>query len=52
MGNKIIGWLSKMTTSSREVLPDISLMRFTILNAFLIGDPNDREDGWVLVDPY
>jgi glyoxylase-like metal-dependent hydrolase (beta-lactamase superfamily II) len=50
MGNKIVEWLSKMTTSSHEVLPDILLMSFTIVNAFLVGDPNDKKGGWVLVD--
>lgn len=39
-----------MKTSSYEVLPDILFMSFTIVNAFLIGNPGDKKDGWVLVD--
>ncbi len=49
MGNKVVEWLSKIKTSSQEILPDILFMSFTIVNAFLVGDP-DNKDGWVLVD--
>ena len=47
MGNKLVEWLSAITTSSKEILPDILLMNFTVVNACLVGNPNDK---WVLVD--
>lgn len=47
MGNKIVEALSAMSTSSREILPEILLMNFTIVNACLVGNPDDK---WVLVD--
>lgn len=46
MGNKIVEGLSAMDTSSQEILPDILLMNFTIVNACLIGSA----DRYVLVD--
>ena len=50
MGNKIVEGLSAMTTSSREVAPDILVMNFTIVNAFLVGEPNHQPGKWVLID--
>ena len=50
MGNKLVEWLSKLTTSSQEPTPDILLISFRVVNAFLVGDPNNKEEGWVLVD--
>src|SRR5699024_2075693 len=49
MGNRFVERLSALTKSSLEILPDILMMNFTIVNAFLVGLPgNDTE--WVLVD--
>jgi glyoxylase-like metal-dependent hydrolase (beta-lactamase superfamily II) len=50
MGNKLVEMLSSMSTSSKEVLPDILLMNFTVVTACLVGDPNDKTGKWVLVD--
>lgn len=50
MGNKMVEWMSAMNTSSLEVAADILVMNFTIVNAFLIGNPSDNTDKWVLVD--
>lgn len=46
MGNKLVKGMSAMDTSSSEVTPDILVMNFTIVNAFLIGNSYI----WVLVD--
>lgn len=46
MGNKIAEALSAMNTTSEEILPDILVMNFTIVNACLIGSA----DKFVLVD--
>ena len=50
MGNKMVEGLSAISTSSQEILPDILLMNFTIVNALLVGKPDDEMDKWVLVD--
>lgn len=47
MGNKIVEWLSAITTSSQEVSSDILVLNFTIVNACIIGT---HADEWVLVD--
>jgi len=49
MGNKIVEGLSALTSSSKEVIPDILVMDFTVVTACLVGDPN-KSDEWVLVD--
>ncbi|KGK82445.1 metallo-beta-lactamase family protein [Desulfosporosinus sp. HMP52] len=48
MGNKLVEFLSKLTTSSKEVTPDILILQFTIVNAYLVGKPNQSD--WTLVD--
>lgn len=62
MINEILKGLSKITTSSEEVIPDILVLQFTIVNAFIVGRPADISDQshkpypdykkgqWVLVD--
>lgn len=50
MGNKIIEGLSAITTSAKEVLPDILVLQFTIVTACMVGDPNYQTGEWVLVD--
>ncbi len=46
MINEMINGLSKLTSSSQEVLPDILLLHFTIVSACIVGDSKE----WVLVD--
>lgn len=50
MGNKIVEVLSAMTSSSKEITPDIMIMNFTIVNACLVSNPEARTSEWVLVD--
>ncbi|MDF2545355.1 MAG: beta-lactamase domain protein [Anaerosolibacter sp.] len=50
MGNKLVEGLSALTTSSREITSDILALEFTVVNACIVGDPNDKDDNWVLVD--
>lgn len=38
--------LSKITTSSEQIFPNIILLKFTNINAYIVGD----NSGWVLVD--
>lgn len=46
MGNKIVEGLAALTKSSQEVAPDILVIKFKVVNAFLIGTP----ECWMLVD--
>jgi glyoxylase-like metal-dependent hydrolase (beta-lactamase superfamily II) len=46
MINEILKGLSKLTTTSQEVLPDILLLHFTIVSACIVGN----KDSWILVD--
>ena len=39
MGNKIVEWLAALTTSAEEAGPDILVLQFTVVNAFLVGRP-------------
>lgn len=50
MGNKIVEVLSAMTCSTQNVTSDIEVINFTIVNAFLIGNPGDITGEWMLVD--
>jgi glyoxylase-like metal-dependent hydrolase (beta-lactamase superfamily II) len=46
MINDLLKGLSKLTTTSLEVTPDILLLQFTIVNACIVGESRE----WVLVD--
>jgi glyoxylase-like metal-dependent hydrolase (beta-lactamase superfamily II) len=48
MGNKLVEALSAVTTSSKEVVYDILVLKFTVVTACLIGEPNSKN--FVLVD--
>jgi glyoxylase-like metal-dependent hydrolase (beta-lactamase superfamily II) len=50
MGNKLVEGLSALITSSEEVATDIIILKFRVVNAFLVGDPKDSNGEWVLVD--
>lgn len=50
MINTTVKGLSKMTTTSEEAAADILLLKFTIVNAFIIGRPGVDSEEWVLVD--
>ncbi|MFL0252164.1 MBL fold metallo-hydrolase [Clostridium neuense] len=46
MGNKLVEGLSAINTKSLQVTPDILIMNFTIVNAFLVG----TAENYILVD--
>ncbi len=46
MINDLLKGLSKLTSTSREITPDILLLQFTIVNACIVG----KAEQWVLVD--
>lgn len=43
---QLVKGISKITTYSEKILPDITMLKFTIVNAFIL----EEEAGWVLVD--
>lgn len=49
MGNILVEGLSAITTSSKEVTPDILALQFTIVNAYIVSNPN-KPNEWVIVD--
>lgn len=50
MGNKLVEFLSSLTTSSQEVTPDILVLEFRVVTACLVGKPEGEGSKWVLVD--
>lgn len=45
---EIVKGLSKLTTTSKKVLPDIVMLDFTIVKAYMVNLKNNT--GWVLID--
>lgn len=39
MGNWFVEWLAALATSAEEAAPDILVLQFTVVNAFLVGAP-------------
>lgn len=50
MGNKVAEFLSKFTRSTEEVTNDILLLKFTIVNACIVGYPDAPDPKWALID--
>lgn len=50
MGNKLVKFLSALTTSSQEVIPDILVLEFRVVTACLVGQVEKSNSKWVLVD--
>lgn len=48
MGNKLVELMSALNTSSQEVLSDVLLLNFTVVNVIIVGAPEDKK--WALVD--
>ncbi len=46
MINELLKGISKLTSTSQEVTPDILLIQFTIVNACIVGEAKE----WVLID--
>lgn len=43
MRNKLVEGLSVLTTSSQEITSDILALEFTVVNACMVGDPNNKD---------
>mgnify|MGYP005857869257 CR=1 FL=1 len=42
--------ISNLTATSKQIKPDILLLQFTIVNACIVGNPQNKDEEWVLVD--
>ena len=50
LGNKLLERLSSVTSNAEQVTPEVTLLNFTVVNAFLVGDPLSDGKEFVLVD--
>jgi glyoxylase-like metal-dependent hydrolase (beta-lactamase superfamily II) len=50
MGNKLVEFLSALTTSAKEVSQDILVLEFRVVTACLVGKPEGENSKWILVD--
>jgi glyoxylase-like metal-dependent hydrolase (beta-lactamase superfamily II) len=46
----LLNGISDTTESFQEVVPDILLLQFTIVNSCIVGDSNNKDGEWVIVD--
>jgi len=49
LGNTMVELLSKLTTSASEITPDILILQFRVVNAFMVSNPNKKSE-WFLID--
>lgn len=50
MTSKLFEVFSDATASTQQVTQDILLLKFTIVNLYMIGTPNGKDSKWILVD--
>ncbi|MDS1030740.1 MBL fold metallo-hydrolase [Bacillota bacterium LX-D] len=50
MGNKIVEGLAAITSSTQEVTTDILVLNFTIVTACIVGNPQEENKEWTLID--
>lgn len=50
MGNKIVEFLSEITTRSQQITPEILILQFTVVNACIISNNSKNNNQWILVD--
>jgi glyoxylase-like metal-dependent hydrolase (beta-lactamase superfamily II) len=50
MTNKLLDILSDATASTQQVTHDILLLKFTLVNLYIIGEPIGENSKWILVD--
>jgi glyoxylase-like metal-dependent hydrolase (beta-lactamase superfamily II) len=50
MTNKLFEVFSDATASKQQITHDITLLKFTIVNLYIIGEPKGKDSKWMLVD--
>jgi glyoxylase-like metal-dependent hydrolase (beta-lactamase superfamily II) len=50
MTNKLLEIFTDATAKTQQVTDDILLLKFTIVNLYIIGEPKGRDSKWILVD--
>lgn len=49
MTSNILKEITQKPMTTRQPRPDITMLEFPFVNAFLVGDPNNKNGDWVLV---
>lgn len=50
MANKLLEIFTDATAKTQQVTHDILLLKFTIVNLYIIGEPKGKDSKWILVD--
>src|SRR4051812_38672846 len=50
MTNKLLEIFTDATVRTQQVTHDILLLKFTIVNLYIIGEPRGQDSKWILVD--
>jgi glyoxylase-like metal-dependent hydrolase (beta-lactamase superfamily II) len=50
MTNKLLEIFTDATAKAQQVTDDILLLKFTIVNLYIIGEPKGKDSKWILVD--
>lgn len=50
MTDKLLEFISDATATPQQVTKDILLLKFTIANLYIIGEPQGKDSKWILVD--
>jgi glyoxylase-like metal-dependent hydrolase (beta-lactamase superfamily II) len=50
MTNKLLEIFTDATASTQQVTHDILLLKFTLVNLYIIGEPKGKDSKWILVD--
>lgn len=50
MTNKLLEIFTDATAKAQQVTDDILLLKFTIVNLYIIGEPKGKDSKWMLVD--
>lgn len=50
MTNKLLEIFTDATVKTQQVTHDILLLKFTIVNLYIIGEPRGQDSKWILVD--
>jgi len=48
--NKILEGLAHLSESSKEITPNLHVLEFRIVNAFIVNDFHKQPTNWVLID--
>lgn len=50
MTNKLLEIFQDATATTQQVTHDILLLKFTLVNSYIVGEPRGKDSKWILVD--